>query len=72
MKGYDVVVVGAGKGGVVVPSLYRSGECSLCRVKLLSGRVFQPPGALVRKSDTQFGYVHSCVSYPLSDLEVLI
>jgi len=60
------------KEGVVVPSLCRSGECSLCRVKLLSGRVFQPAGALVRKSDTQFGYVHSCVSYPLSDLEVLI
>ncbi|NQU16253.1 MAG: iron-sulfur cluster-binding domain-containing protein, partial [Desulfobacteraceae bacterium] len=60
------------KAGLVPPSLCRSGECSLCRVKLLSGKVFQPPGALVRKSDTQFGYIHSCVSYPLEDLEVLI
>ena len=60
------------KAGLVPPSLCRSGECSLCRVKLLSGKVFQPPGALVRKSDAQFGYVHSCVSYPLEDLEVLI
>lgn len=60
------------QAGIVVPSLCRSGECSMCRVKILSGKVFQPPGALVRKSDNQFGYVHSCVSYPLEDLEVLI
>ena len=60
------------QAGIVVSSLCRSGECSMCRVKILSGKVFQPPGALVRKSDNQFGYVHSCVSYPLEDLEVLI
>jgi ferredoxin-NADP reductase len=60
------------KAGLVVPSLCRSGECSMCRVKVLSGKVFQPPGALVRKSDRQFGYIHSCVSYPLEDLEILI
>jgi ferredoxin-NADP reductase len=60
------------KEGIVIPSLCRSGECSMCRVKVLSGKVFQPAGALVRKSDRHFGYVHSCVSYPLGDLEILI
>jgi ferredoxin-NADP reductase len=60
------------KNGVVVPFLCRSGECSMCRVKLLRGKVYQPPGTPVRKSDTQFGYVHSCVSYPIEDIEVLI
>jgi len=60
------------KSGVVVPSLCRSGECSLCRVKVLSGKVFQPAGVPVRKSDRQFGYVHACMSYPLEDLEILI
>ena len=60
------------KNGVVIPSLCRSGECSMCRVKVLSGKVFQPAGALVRKSDKQFGYVHSCVSYPLEDLEIML
>jgi ferredoxin-NADP reductase len=58
--------------GVQVPTLCRSGECSQCRVKVLSGRVFQPAGALVRKSDRRFGYVHACVSYPLDDLEIMI
>jgi len=60
------------ESGFAIPSLCRSGECSLCRVKILSGKVFQAPGTAVRKSDRQFGYVHACVSYPLEDLEILL
>jgi len=60
------------KNGLIVPSLCRSGECSMCRVKVVSGKVFQPAGVPVRKSDRQYGYVHSCVSYPLEDLEIVI
>jgi len=66
------LLVSLEKGGVVPPSICRSGECSMCRVKILSGKVFQPPGTPVRKSDHQYGYVHSCVSYPLEDLEILL
>ena len=58
------------QAGLIVPALCRSGECSRCRVKVHRGRVFQPAGSLVRKSDRRFGYVHSCVSYPLEDLEI--
>ncbi|HOJ13627.1 MAG TPA: 2Fe-2S iron-sulfur cluster binding domain-containing protein, partial [Deltaproteobacteria bacterium] len=54
------------------PAQCRSGECSLCRTKLLSGTVFHPEGARLRKSDRQFGYIHPCVAYPLEDLEILI
>ena len=76
-KSFDAIaseplLVSLEKNGVMVPSLCRSGECSMCRVKLISGTVFQPPGTPIRKSDRQFGYVHSCVSYPLEDLEILI
>jgi NAD(P)H-flavin reductase len=60
------------KKGVIVPSLCRSGECSMCRIRIISGKVFQPKGVPVRKSDRQFGYVHSCVSYPLDDLEIAL
>ncbi len=60
------------KQGIVVPFLCRSGECSMCRVRLLAGTVYQPPGTLVRKSDAQFGYIHSCASYPIQDIEILI
>ena len=60
------------KNEILVPSLCRSGECSMCRVKILSGEVYQPAGVPVRKSDRQFGYVHSCMAFPISDLEILI
>jgi Na+-transporting NADH:ubiquinone oxidoreductase subunit NqrF len=60
------------KKGISVPSLCRSGECSMCRIKIISGKVFQPQGVPVRKSDRKFGYVHSCVSYPLDDLEIAL
>jgi len=60
------------KNDILVPSLCRSGECSMCRVKILSGKVYQPAGVPVRKSDRQFGYVHSCMAFPISDLEILL
>ena len=66
------LLVSLEKEGIVPPSICRSGECSMCRVKVLSGKVFQPAGTPVRKSDTRFGYVHSCVSYPLEDLEIML
>jgi ferredoxin-NADP reductase len=61
---------GLERAGLAPPSLCRSGECSQCRVRVVSGKVFQPAGALVRRSDRRHGWVHACVSYPLTDLEV--
>jgi ferredoxin-NADP reductase len=66
------LLVSLEKSGIMPPSICRSGECSMCRVKVLSGNVFQPAETPVRKSDRQFGYVHACVSYPLTDLEILL
>lgn len=60
------------RSGIVIPALCRSGECSLCRTKLISGKVFQPEGARIRKSDRMFGYIHPCLAYPVSDLEILV
>jgi ferredoxin-NADP reductase len=56
--------------GVVVPALCRSGACSACRMRLLSGKVFMPSHTGIRESDRQNGYIHACVSYPLEDLEI--
>jgi ferredoxin-NADP reductase len=58
--------------GVVVPALCRSGACSACRMRLLSGRVFMPAHTGIRESDRQDGFIHACVSYPLEDLEIKI
>lgn len=58
------------RSGKVLPAQCRSGECSLCRTRLVSGKVFQPQGVKMRKSDTTFGYIHPCMAYPLEDLEL--
>ncbi len=57
---------------LVLPAACRSGDCSYCRVKLKSGKVFHAPGTKLRKSDLQFGYIHPCMAYPLEDLEILL
>jgi ferredoxin-NADP reductase len=46
----------------------RSGECSLCRVRVRSGVVHSADEARLRRSDAAAGYVHSCVAYPITDV----
>lgn len=58
--------------GYYAENACRSGECSLCRVKLVKGRVFNPQEAHLRKSDKDFGWIYSCVAFPLEDVEVAI
>ena len=58
--------------GIVVPAVCRAGECSACRTRLLSGRVFQPASTGLRESDREHGYIHACVSYPLENLRIRI
>ena len=58
------------RAGIRVNVCCRSGECSLCRVKLESGKVFVPRGALLRHADGKFGYIHSCKAYPITDIEL--
>ena len=58
--------------GLAPPSVCRSGECSLCRTRLLAGEVFLPPGAGLREADRRHGYIHPCVSYPVSEIAIRI
>ncbi len=59
------------RSGLRINVCCRSGECSLCRVKLVSGKVFMPRGVLLRLADEKFGYIHSCKAYPISDMEIM-
>jgi ferredoxin len=59
------------RNGYSVENACRSGECSLCRVKILQGEVFNPPDTKLRKSDKDFNWVHSCVAFPTTDIEIL-
>jgi len=60
------------RNGYGAENACRSGECSLCRVKLISGKVLNPPESRLRKSDKKFGWIHSCVAFPLEDIEIEI
>jgi len=60
------------RNGYSAENACRSGECSLCRVKLVEGEVFNPPEAHLRKSDKDFGWIHSCVAFPVADIEILL
>jgi ferredoxin-NADP reductase len=48
----------------------RSGECALCRTKLVSGKIFVSPEVSIREVDRKYGYIHPCVSFPLSDINI--
>ena len=54
--------------GISLEAGCRSGECSLCRTRLLKGKVFHPDWVKLRYSDHKFGYIHPCMAYPLEDL----
>ena len=48
----------------------RSGQCALCRTKLSSGKVFVPPEVTIREIDQNYGFIHPCISYPLTDIHL--
>ncbi|MEV0292010.1 FAD-binding oxidoreductase [Nocardia sp. NPDC050710] len=56
--------------GIRPEAACRSGECSLCRVRVVKGAVHTAEEAKPRLSDAQFGYTHSCVAYPITDVEI--
>jgi ferredoxin-NADP reductase len=66
----EPLIVALERAGLVIPNQCRSGECSLCRTKVVRGRTFMPDRVPVREADRWFNYVHSCMAYPTSDVEI--
>jgi len=67
----ETVLTAVERAGIKAPSHCRSGECGYCHSRLVSGDVFVPESTDERRrADTVFGYIHPCVSYPLSDLTI--
>ncbi|HBH99517.1 MAG: 2Fe-2S iron-sulfur cluster-binding protein [Clostridia bacterium] len=57
------------KNGIAAPSHCRSGECGWCHSRLVAGDVYMPTSVDGRReADKKFGYIHPCVTFPLSDL----
>jgi len=61
------------RAGLCPPARCRSGACGVCRSLLIKGDVFIPEHEDSRRiADKQFGYIHPCCSFPISDLEVVV
>ena len=57
--------------GLNPPSDCRSGRCGWCHSKLISGDVYIPASVDGRRlADKEFGYIHPCCTFPLSDLAI--
>lgn len=69
-KSNESILISLERAGIRVNVCCRSGECSLCRVKLVSGNVFLPRGVWLRHADEKFGYIHSCKAYPTGNIEI--
>ena len=65
----DSVMQTLEKNGIAVPARCRSGACGFCHSHLLSGSVYVPKQLEYRRlADEQFGCIHPCCSFPLTDL----
>lgn len=61
------------KHDITVPTSCRSGECGFCHSVLVSGKVYVPKAVDGRrKADLKFGGIHPCVTFPLSDVEIIV
>jgi ferredoxin-NADP reductase len=72
-KATETVLVALERANLKPPSQCRSGECGFCRAQLVSGDVYVSPESDGRRAaDKQFGYIHPCASYPITDLEIVV
>ena len=64
----EPLLVALERAGIKAPSRCRAGECGWCRSRLLEGKVFIPEeNELRRWADKEYGYIHPCCSFPVSD-----
>ena len=69
----EPLLVAIERAGSLANSHCRSGECGWCRTSLLRGNVFVPQERDARRAaDRLFGYIHPCISYPLSDITLAL
>jgi len=68
----EPLMVSLERAKIVIPAVCRSGECTACRTRLVSGKVFIPERVHRRLCDVKSGYIHPCMTYPLGDLRIRI
>ncbi len=59
--------------GINIHTSCRGGRCGSCRIKIIKGTYYIPSDKDERRFiDKEYHYVHSCVTYPTSDLVIKI
>ena len=72
-KGNESILVALERAGIDVKVQCRSGVCACCRIRVLEGNFYINKDNDVRRAaDKDFGYVHACATYPVSDLTIRI
>ena len=67
----DTLLRAMEKNGIAAPADCRSGVCGFCHSKLLAGDVYVPKTVDGRRlADFEYGYVHPCVTFPISDVKI--
>ncbi len=67
----ESVLIALERAKLAPPSACRSGECQLCRTRLMKGDIWVSPHSDGRRlADIKFGYFHPCASFPVTDLEI--
>lgn len=70
-KENETILVAMERGGIPAPNKCRAGGCGYCHSKWYKGEFSVAEGRDGRReADKKFGFIHPCVSYPLSDLEI--
>lgn len=72
-KSEESILVALERAGYVIHSACRSGACGFCRIKVISGTYFVAASEDGRRAmDKKYNYVHSCSTYPTSDIIIKI
>lgn len=71
-KANESLLVAIEKSGIKHDSSCRSGRCGYCHIKVIKGEYHLLDDSYIRYADKELGYVHSCITYPKSDLLIQI
>ena len=67
----DSILVSLQKAKLHTQSRCMNGKCSWCRIRVIKGQVYTPKKVdLRREKDKLTNIYHSCVSFPVSDIEI--